>query len=539
MRTPIGLGLFTIVGLLACTSSVVDSAAAKSDDQGGTDVGGGPTSTATDPTDPGAAPGQPAPAADPSDPETPPAPVAAGISISDVAVFQAVKVPVVKDGSYVATKSRKAPVVAKRPGLLRVYVTPDSSFKPREITAELRLVTADKKFPIIRDTKTISGPSKDEDPSSTLNLELPGESLPPGVTFQVALTAPDGQKLAAGEGSRGRYPADGSFQDLGAELAGTLKVVIVPVKYDADRSGRTPDLGPAQLERYKKTLMQRYPTSEVQLSTHEPLPWSQTISASGSGFQQILNGVTKLRQSDNVGKDVYYYGLFMPAASFTSYCGGGCVTGLSTIVDEDAPVMRASVGIGFPDQESANTMAHEIGHAHGREHAPCGGPQGVDPRYPYPQAQLGAWGYDIFAKTFISPTKGRDMMGYCPNQWVSDYTYNALFERISAVSLTKDEMPSRATSPVARPTAAQYRVATVGAGGELAWDGDLDLDEELTGGTVLSTKYISEGGIAMMTRPGRFFRFDHLPGGFLFVPKEAALPWKAVQVDGFKHKLTR
>ena len=77
----------------------------------------------------------------------------------------------------------------------------------------------------------------------------------------------------------------------------------------------------------------------------------------------------------------------------------------------------------------------------------------------------------------VSPTKGRDMMGYCPNEWVSDYTYSALFERIASVSMTKD-IAAKRVNPNASAAAAHYRIATVGASGELAWDGDLDLDEE-------------------------------------------------------------
>ena len=111
------------------------------------------------------------------------------------------------------------------------------------------------------------------------------------------------------------------------------------------------------------------------------------------------------------------------------------MTGLSTVVDSpNTSFLRASVGVGYPGEDSANTAAHEVGHAHGREHAPCGGAQGVDPQFPYSGGVIGSWGYDILAKTFLSPTKGHDMMSYCPNEWVSDYTYSALFDRIAALN---------------------------------------------------------------------------------------------------------
>jgi len=529
MRASTGLGLIAIVSVFACTTSGVSETTT-------TTPGGaaGETESSTDPTTPEGS-------ADPTDPEKAPSPLVSNIAVTGVAVFQGVQVDVVKGGAYVSATKRKAPVVARRPGMIRVYVEPGAGWETREVTAEVRLVTDDEKFPILRETKKIRGASKDEDPKSTFNLEVPAESLPPGVTFQVVLTAPDGEQVKDREKSQARFPRDGSFEDLGAELSGKLKVVIVPVRYDADGSGRTPDLGPTQLERYKKTLMQRYPTSEVEVTTHAPYPWTTTIAGNGTGFSSVLRAMHQLRQKDKVANDVYYYGLLAPTTSMSAFCQGGCVAGLSTDADENTPVLRASVGIGFVGQDAANTMAHEIGHAHGREHAPCGGASGVDPGYPYPQAQLGVWGYDIFEKTLISPTKGRDMMGYCPNEWVSDYTYNALFERITAIRTEKKVLSAQSGSSASLERASRYRIASVGAAGELTWDGasEIDLDDDITGGSVVSARFLSASGAEMATRSARFYRFDHLPGGFLFVPQETSLQWKSLRVDGYPEQLTR
>jgi len=544
MRVSIGLGLIALVGFVACGTDA-DGPAAVADAPGSRMPGGGDHGTSTDPTEPGppAEPGTPgAPPEDPSDPETPPAPVVSGLAITDVAVFQAVKVPVVADGQPVSPSGRKAPVVAKRTGMIRVYVQPQNGWTPKDVTAELRLVAQDQKFPIIRDTKRISGVSKDEDASSTFSLEVPGESLPPGVTFQVTLTAPDGEKAEMVKSSEGRYPRDGSFESLGAEVGGKLRVVLVPVKYDADGSGRTPRLGTAELDLYRKRLMRLYPASDVELTARAPMPWDGQLSSNGNGFPNVLRAVTQLRAQDGAEKDVYYYGLLAPKASMAAYCGGGCVTGVSAIVDNpNDAAMRASIGIGFGNEESANTLAHEIGHAHGRKHSPCGGAQGVDPRYPHQGGAIGAWGYDIFDKTLIEPSKGRDIMGYCRNEWVSDYTYNAFFERIAAISLEKD-VASPAPARTTPRQAAHYRVATLGATNEMTWEGDLDLDEALVGGEIRQATFLADSDAALGTRPVRFFRFDHLPGGFLFVPKDAAVeaaPWKAITVEGVANRLAR
>jgi Peptidase M66 len=524
MRASTGLGLIAIISLFACTAT---GAAEQSTSPGGTDDGSG---ASTDPTDPDGSGG------DPTNPEKAPSPIVANLAVTDVAMFQAVKVTVVKGGALVSSAKRNAPVVAKRPGLLRVYVKPGSGWTAREVTAEVRLVAGEKKFPILRETKSISRASTDEDPKSTFNIEVPADNLPPGVTFQVALTASDGDKINDGEASDGRFPADGSFEDLDAELSGKLKVVVVPVRYDTDGSGRTPDISKAQVERYKQTLMRWYPASEVEVTTHAPYPWTTTIAGNGTGFSNVLRAMHQLRQKDKVEDDVYYYGLLAPTTSMNSFCQGGCVAGLSTVADEDTPVLRASVGLGFVGQDAANTMAHEVGHAHGREHAPCGGASGVDPGYPYPQAQIGVWGYDIFEKTLISPTKGRDIMGYCPNEWVSDYTYKALFERIATVSTEKKILTVGGSA-----STRQYRIASVDAAGQLSWDAgdDVELDREPGGGTAVTTRFLSESGAEMATRSARFFRFDHLPGGFVFVPRESSVAWKSLRVDGYRGQLAR
>jgi len=277
-------------------------------------------------------------------------------------------------------------------------------------------------------------------------------------------------------------------------------------------------------------VMSMYPTSEVQVTVHAPFSWKSTISGNGTGFSNVLNGITQLRQQDKPPADVYYYGLLAPTSSFNSFCQGGCVTGLSTVVSNPSTsYLRASVGIGFVGQDSANTMAHEVGHAHGRDHSPCGGAQGTDPDYPYPGATIGVWGYNIFTKAFISPTKGHDIMGYCPNEWVSDYTYAALFDRIATISI-----PTTTKSGTLGGSSAQahvVRVATVAADGAVSLDDarEMTLDEPLTDGDEVD-------GV-----PGaRFYKFDHLPGGFLVLPKSAiTTSIKRLDVTGVRATLAR
>jgi hypothetical protein len=516
-----GLGLAAI--LVACSAN---DESAKGGGAGG--PGGENSANPDDPNNPETK--------DPTNPDAPPAPLVENIAVTDVAFFQGVKVLVVKGGEKVA--KRNAPVVVARPGLLRVYVTPQSGWAAREVTGELRITAGGKKLPILRDTKTISAASKDEDIKTTFNFELTAEMLPADATFQVALTASDGVKVE-GE-SDARWPKDGSFADVGAQVSGKLKIVVVPVKYDTDGSGRVPDVSAGQIERYKQTFMARYPASEVEITTHAPFPWTTTIAGNGTGFSSILRAITQLRQTERPAKDVYYYGALAPTSSMGTFCGGGCVTGLSTVVENPGTSsMRASVGVGFPGQESANTMAHEVGHAHGREHAPCGGANGVDPSFPYQGATIGVWGYNIFTKVFISPTKGRDMMGYCPNEWVSDYTYAALFTRIATIA-TEKPGTTTPTTPGTGGSSNTFQVATVTSDGSLVADGDLDLsDDELAEGEAHEATFVSSSGLAVAKSTARYFHFDHLPGGFVVLPKDVTAAYTQVKISGFAKALVR
>jgi hypothetical protein len=59
---------------------------------------------------------------------------------------------------------------------------------------------------------------------------------------------------------------------------------------------------------------------------------------------------------------------------------------------------------------------------------------GIDPSYPYDGGKTGIWGYSWTAKQFMGPIKSTDIMGYCENQWISDYTFNALTQRVAGMN---------------------------------------------------------------------------------------------------------
>jgi hypothetical protein len=109
-------------------------------------------------------------------------------------------------------------------------------------------------------------------------------------------------------------------------------------------------------------------------------------------------------------------------------------------------------------------MAHEVGHNHGRNHAPCGATAALDDGFPYDGAAVGVWGYDRRSSTFTFPTR-KDIMSYCNPQWISDYTYQAFLDRVVQLSAS---VASSVSGVVRAIPEARFRVLLHGPRG-LRW----------------------------------------------------------------------
>lgn len=440
-----------------------------------------------------------------------------GLSISEVSLNQAVKVPLMQSGQLAAPSS---PVVAGRPGLLRVAVTPEPSFAPREVVARLALGTAAGATAPLEVKQLVGGPSSDADLASTFNFEIPGESLPPDATFSVSLHEASGK--SAGPPSAGAaFPASGAAPIGPASPNGPLRMVLVPLQYDADGSGRLPELGDEQVALYRERLRALYPVADIEIRIHEPIAYDAVISPNGNGWGEVLQFLLMRRNQDRIQNEAaaneYYYGLFAPKASFALYCSGSpvCVLGLSTALpDPTKEFVRGSVGIGFVGNHAADTLAHETGHAHGRLHAPCapyGYIQNVDPAYPHPEGRIGVWGWSSATKSLLDPGgDARDFMGYCDPAWVSDYTWKALFERVSFVNSSAD------TSAGGGGGGEPMYMVSIDGEGRPTLGRKLVLSGE-PGGELRSVDVLDEHGGLRRREPAYFHPYSHLPGGFLLV----------------------
>jgi hypothetical protein len=155
----------------------------------------------------------------------------------------------------------------------------------------------------------------------------------------------------------------------------------------------------------------------------EPAPWLQVLQE--LDMKRVIEGSRR-----------YYVGALRPppGVTFTQFGGFGYVPG---DLSSSGPGTRTAVlvGVGWFNRQRQTTelVAHELGHNHGRQHAPGCGAANPDPAYPYTGAAIGQPGTDMYSQSLsggsapqLAPFSHFDVMSYCVPAWISDYSYSAL-----------------------------------------------------------------------------------------------------------------
>jgi hypothetical protein len=372
-----------------------------------------------------------------------------GLEVRELAVFQAVKVPLFERG--VQLTSRKADIVIGRPALFRAYVAPEAGFRPRPVRAKLVVANPDEEPRVFEQQRTVAVASTDAELESTFQFEIGGELIRGDTRYALELYETEAC-AAEGERNRGRFPETGTFE-LAARQIGDLVVEIVPIRLTTEGRTYLPDTSPAQLEAMRKALLGLFPITAAELRLR-----AQPLDSSAESVLELIDEVAALRDAENPGRNVSYYGMFRYTEELESYCTTSCVLGAGIVGDRLAPRAGTAVGIGYTGERAASTFAHELGHVYGREHTPCG--VAGDAAYPYSEGRIGSWGYDLWQKKLLPPTH-TDFMGYCTPVWVSDYVFGRLGEFIAAVNT--DVALLRAGPPL------RFRTLILRAGSEPRW----------------------------------------------------------------------
>ncbi|MGD9960737.1 M66 family metalloprotease [Nocardioides sp.] len=325
-------------------------------------------------------------------------------------------------------------LVADKPTVVRLYVDHDaaSGLPPISTLTGQLTVTSGTSTTVVLPMETIA-PRRDVailrgERRHTLNFLIP-ENLCRGT---ISINA---QVRNAADATAFSPP----FQrDLAFDVIPTVDIQAVGINYTGPdtRPGATPaDLAAPTLGDFVLTLAlteNLYPTPQVQVVSYQTMDYDEEITSDiGQGcdkFSDLLDAVSELGADD--GSIVY--GLYNVGVDNGTVggCGGG--------------------GAGVGKIARTTTAAHEIGHALGRQHAPCdnvtrcASPDNQDGSYPdysgFDSDSIGEYGFDatVSLGAVKPPSTWHDMMGYSPNKWISPYTYKALLSAIPARSASTD-----------------------------------------------------------------------------------------------------
>lgn len=434
---------------------------------------------------------------------TPPkVPLATSLTIEEVAAYQTIRLDWMTKG-VATTPGTTLPILRGKPALVRAFVRLVGTKKwiARTLQAELHL-TGDVEQ-TITDSRVIGAASTEGVLASTFDFTLDEKALGPATSFFLVVRDPAEKDPTLGQI---RIPKSGSILPETQQAVGPLRVVVVPVNYLADGVPKLPHTGPQDLAVLHDYLFDMFPVSDVQVTLHAPMDFSTKMTADGGGWGWLLNALMNLRANDAPSKDTYYLGAVTPASSWPDYCGNGCVAGMAPgIASVTAIGQRAVASLAFGGEPWGSTSAHELGHAHGRDHAPCGNPAGVDQNFPYSGGASGVPGYRLSAGTLF--TDSVDIMSYCTPTWISDYNYGALLTRVRAVAAQD------AVGVVPEQTFTRWVVDGAGNAtlGGITRDRAPDEPAE--------TRVLRIDGVSRTLR-GWWTPFDHAGGGFFHVERK-------------------
>jgi hypothetical protein len=422
-----------------------------------------------------------------------------GVKLAKVSAYQSVEVALFSGRQG----ERNAPIVIGRRTLVRAFLSPGGAFMSRPVTGTLTVDDGTSLLELSASIANLDGASSQPELDSTLNFDVPAGRITSTTTLRLVVSDESGELL--------RFPESAPLALEAEDANGALVVTIVPLVVN----GFAPDLSEMNQKSYTTLLRGMMPVPNVDVIVRAPLELDFDVTAEGAGWYEALDELYALRAADEPADNVYYYGLLSPGATFDDWCPDGCTVGLSVVASAAEVEYRGSIGVGFfetpRDTFAPETMVHELGHALGREHSPCG-TDDPDPRFPYGDGSIGSWGY--YGGVLHDPSEDADVMGYCTPVWVSDYTFDRWFSRIAYVNGTQAiVLPGTA----ARGRRETVRPLTVRADGSLGWG--RERPGSMRGsGTPTNVELLDEDGRVLSIVSAPFARLDHLPGGFVTLP---------------------
>ncbi len=312
---------------------------------------------------------------------------------------------------------RSVPLVAGRSGRVRVFLESDASLAPAPAVrvtvtdaAGGVLVTRDIPAPLA----TVPLSTDDTREGCSWDFTLDGAFIQPGNAIRAHILNA-GADLSAADDD---YPQGGAPLPLNVVRVPPIGITLIPVQ-QGGTVGRVSDAA-RPLESWLTLAGQIWPLKDIDLVKAPVMTWSETITGDAMTLLRLRTAIEARRLAADPRSRRYHYGVFNRGNYST-------IVGLGDIPVGPDNLARSAVGWdaeGSPLGPSYyGTFAHELGHNLRRFHSPCGGAGVPDPWYPYPDAELGATGFNVATGRVIAPQAQSDIMSYCYPRWISDYVY--------------------------------------------------------------------------------------------------------------------
>ncbi|MEX2570512.1 MAG: hypothetical protein WD737_04350, partial [Gemmatimonadota bacterium] len=301
------------------------------------------------------------------------------------------------------------PLVAGRDGYLRVFAVANNINDVR-VPLEVSLYHEED----LKNTWTIRGPAAiprdivEGNLSTSWNLLVPGELIQPGLRIEIAIDPEE--EVREGDESDNRLPE--GFAVFDVRRLPPLEIVLVPIKQPDGTVGNVTD---ANAHEYLRDLERMFPVHEIDVRVREPVLAGSQLRPDG-GWESMLEQLAAIRRSEGA-TNAYYYGV--AALDYED-----SIQGIAFIAG------KSGLGNDFLDDRNLNasmTLAHEMGHSMGRLHSFCGAVRAFDNNYPHANGQIGSFGLDVNTEKVYQPTT-KDLMGYCADRWIGDYTYEKILQ---------------------------------------------------------------------------------------------------------------
>ena len=317
-----------------------------------------------------------------------------------------------------AVQSREFPVplMADEDALLRVFVTATDSGAALVPPVRSRFYLSGEEVHVVHTAQgscAIPTEVDEGDLCYSANAEVPAEIVRPGLEMVIEID-PEGT-LEAGLVVARRIPESGRMP-VDVRTMPRFNLTLVPFLWSeapdstilAITEAMAANPGGHENLRHTRTIL---PVGErLGVKTHPPV-----LTTSNNAWELI--GETRAVRALEGGSG-YWMGTM--SGELSSRVALAYLGGWTTFVP-----MRDGVS-------SSSTIAHELGHNMSLAHAPCGGPQGLDPFYPHRDGRIGAWGFDRRGGGRLISPDHPDVMSYCrSHQWIGDYNFTkALLYRL-------------------------------------------------------------------------------------------------------------